>query len=135
MAKELILTQDENGCITPTSHKLNKDGYFRKNIGDGIFVMYHRYIWEQKFGKIPDGYEINHKCKNRACCNTGHLECIDGKEHAILTNTERYKERKDYAFRYWSSTGCTGTELARIYEVTTSAACRWIRSWKVWRLS
>lgn len=88
MAKKLILSQDSNGCITPTSHKLNKDGYFRKDIGDKTFVMYHRYVWELVNGQIPEGFEINHKCKNRACCNVDHLKCIDGTDHAIKTNTE-----------------------------------------------
>lgn len=27
--KPLVLKQLENGCIIPTSHKLNADGYFR----------------------------------------------------------------------------------------------------------
>ena len=30
--KPLVLKQLDNGCIVPTSHKLNKDGYFRYTI-------------------------------------------------------------------------------------------------------
>lgn len=129
MAKKLILVSDENGCITPTSHKLNKDGYFRKNIGNNTWVMYHRYMWELHNGQIPEGYEINHKCGNRACCNTDHLELLEGSEHAILTNQERYADRRKTAYRDWLS-GMNGTQLAKKFGVTISCACRWVREWK-----
>ena len=134
MAKEkpLILETDENGCITPKSHALNQDGYFRKWIPERKkMVMYHIYSWEVINGPIPEGFEINHLCKNRACCNVEHLECIDGKAHTIKTNEERYSERKQKAFEYWSRVGCKGVVLAGIFDVTPSAACRWIRGWKV----
>lgn len=52
--------------------------------------MFHRIIWEMKWGVIPDGHEINHLCHNRGCCNIDHLECLDGTEHAVLGNRERW---------------------------------------------
>lgn len=130
MAKKLTLVQDERGCITPSSHKLNKDGYFRKNMGGNVFVMYHRHVWESTKGPIPEGYEINHKCKNRACCNIEHLECLEGTDHAVLTNVERYARRKEEAYSYWVGLRCTGKHLAEIFEVDQSSACGWIREWK-----
>jgi hypothetical protein len=129
---EVILETTGNGCIIPTSHKLNKDGYFRRRLPiTGEYVMFHRYQWEQENGKIPEGFEIEHKCKNRACCNLEHLECIDGSEHAILTNSTRYAERLEAAHKYWLETGCRGVDLFRVFGVTHSCACRWIRGWKV----
>ena len=133
--KELILeTCETTGCIYPISHKLNKDGYFRKGI-NGKQVMYHRYMWEQTIGPIPLEFEIDHLCKNRACCNVEHLQCIHGTQHAIESNQDRYRERIAGAKHYWLETSCTGTLLAREFEVTISCACRWIRGWKVQRLS
>lgn len=117
-------------CLTQTSHKLNKDGYFRKKI-KGRATMYHRFIWEEVHGKIPSGYEINHLCKNRGCCNVEHLECITKEDHIIITNKERYKARLDSAHIFW---GCnpdiTGVELAKLFDVSFSAACGWIRGWR-----
>jgi len=52
---EIKLKQIETGCIIPTSHKLNHDGYFRKYDGKRL-VMYHRTVWEAENGEIPDGY-------------------------------------------------------------------------------
>jgi hypothetical protein len=34
----------------------------------------HRFFYEQRFGKIPDGLVVRYKCDNRLCCNPEHLE-------------------------------------------------------------
>lgn len=134
--KPLLLIKQKNGCITPTTHKLNKDGYFRYRIpnadnkGRGKLVMYHRYMWEQIHGTIPDGYEIDHICKNRACCNIEHLQMLEGSEHAKKDNHLRYLKRQEEAKTYWEHEKCTGTKLASIFSVSFSTACRWIREWK-----
>lgn len=128
--KELVLETTDTRCIVPISHKLNKDGYFRKMI-NGEWVMYHRYIWIKANGSIPDGYEINHLCKNRACCNLDHLEMLEGSEHAIESNTGRNGKRKASAKKHWLETGCKGVELAKEFGVSFGSACKWIREWKV----
>lgn len=116
-------------CFVCLSHKLNQDGYFRKRLGDHIFMM-HRFLWEYHNGPIPEGYEIHHKCNTRACCNVKHLELIEIKEHKSLTNATRYKERNDLAKEYWEKNQCSGTELSNIFNVNPSTGCRWIREWK-----
>lgn len=135
--KPLILRKLDNGCIVPISHKLNKDGYFRYTIpnkdgkGRGVKVMYHRYVWENEHGSIPRDYEIDHICKNRACCNIEHLQMLKGTEHTIKDNKLRYKARKDEAKNYWMQTKCTGSYLASLFCVSFSTACKWLREWKV----
>lgn len=134
--KPLILEQTESGCIIPTSHKLNQDGYFRYTIrnpkgkGRGKHMMYHRYIWEQNYGTIPKGYEVDHICKNRACCNIEHLQLLDRTEHLQKDNHLRYLKRKLEAKEYWKHNSITGTKLGEIFGVSFSVACRWIREWK-----
>jgi len=92
--------------------------------------MFHRTIWRLHGGDIPEGYEINHLCSNRACCNINHLECIPRGQHLEETNKARYAIRKSAARAYWEETNCTGTALAERYEVSFSIGCRWIREWK-----
>lgn len=59
--KPLVLKQLDNGCIVPTSHKLNADGYFRYTIpnkdgkGRGKHIMYHRYVWNRHTVKFQKG--------------------------------------------------------------------------------
>ena len=43
---------------------------------NGSTVLVHRYVWEQANGKIPEGLEIDHQCRNRACCNVKHLRAV-----------------------------------------------------------
>ena len=131
-ARAIKFVEFENGCMVALSHAMNKDGYFRKiwgGKGGWLRVMMHRAIWELRFGKIPEGYEINHKCRNRGCCNTDHLEVLDRTTHLVKTNKERYKPRKDKAKQYWLDTKVTGTQLAKEFGVSFSTGCNWIRSW------
>jgi len=118
----------ENDCMVPLNKKLNADGYYRKRWGDNSFEMFHRFVWRAHNGPIPDGYEINHLCGNRACQNVKHMECIPGDEHAIKTNEERYSHIKQAAKKYWLDTKCTATELVRKFNRTTAYA--WVREWK-----
>lgn len=128
MAKALTFEVTEGGCIVTTSHKLNKDGYFRKMVSSSKWMMYHRYVWEREKGPIPNGYEIDHLCNNRACCNIEHLQCITALEHRIKTNKCRYAPRRKAMLDYYNEHKCTGTELARVFGVETGTACALIRT-------
>ena len=135
--KPLIFKRLDTGCIIPISHRLNADGYFRcrepnyEGKGRAPLVMYHRYVWEQHHGAIPEGYEIDHMCHNRACCNIEHLQCIPGVEHTIKHNKTRYADRQEAAKGYWlSHPNITGIALGEKFGVGHSTACKWIRKWK-----
>ncbi len=131
MKIKLVLEQIDAGCIIPTSHKLNQDGYFRKLI-NGKMEMYHRTMWREENGDIPKGYEIDHKCKNRACCNVEHLQILTRQEHLKKDNHERYKPNRIKARLYWEeNTEVTGTKLGELFGVSFGQGCMWIRKWKL----
>jgi len=119
----------DTGCYVCVSHKTNPDGYLRWNSGDRHLHLFHRVIWQEANGPIPDGYEINHMCGNRSCQNLRHLECISGTAHTIKTNQNRYVKRKDDAHVYWRDTHCTGTHLGEVFGVSFATGCGWIRNW------
>lgn len=43
----------------------------------------HRYVYEILVGEIPAGLDIDHLCRNHACCNPGHLEPVDRRTNLL----------------------------------------------------
>ncbi len=41
----------------------------------------HRYVWSLVHGDPPKDLELDHLCRNRACCNPEHLEPVTAKEN------------------------------------------------------
>lgn len=70
---KLNFTKQENGCIKCISHCTDKDGYTRIKY-NGKHERLFRVIYMLKYGDIPKGMLIRHKCDNPYCCNIEHLE-------------------------------------------------------------
>lgn len=71
----------ESGCWLwtggRTTHGYGITNYQRKQ------VRVHRAAHELWKGPIPDGMELDHLCRARACFNPDHLECVTSRENTL----------------------------------------------------
>lgn len=43
----------------------------------------HRVVWELLVGPIPDGLQLDHLCRNRACVNPDHLDVVTAQTNLV----------------------------------------------------
>lgn len=67
-----------SGCCHVFRGAKTQKGYGQTS-SMGKSILTHRYAWEMDNGPIPAGLEIDHQCRNRACCNTDHLRAVTKK--------------------------------------------------------
>lgn len=103
------ITPGHGGCWIYTGSKTKGNG--KESGGYGFFWangrtrLAHRVAYELWYGPIPDGYEIDHPCGNRACLHPDHLE-------AVLPSENHRRKRKTHCVRghlktkWGSGNGC-----------------------------
>jgi hypothetical protein len=129
-------------CQTQTSIRLTKDGYLRVSI-NGEMVLMHRHVYTQAHGKIPEGWEVHHKCENKACFNLDHLEALPKSQHLSQhkignTNTKGKRFVGGYnpeiyarVEKRWLETGWGKRRLGREFpEVSIQTVYLWTKQMK-----
>lgn len=81
---------DDDGCWNWQKYK-NPFGYGMMMTGsrkDGTrkLKLVHRVAYEEWVGLIPHGFEADHLCKNRACCNPKHLKAVTHQQNCETSN-------------------------------------------------
>jgi HNH endonuclease len=75
-----IEAEPMSGCWIWVGDRSQK-GYAR--IGRGRAPAVHRLIYRLMRGPIPDGLQLDHLCRVRACVNPNHLELVTRKENIL----------------------------------------------------
>ena len=93
-------------CIEFTGSKVNGYGQVRRN---NRMVKAHRLAYELFVGPIPDGLQLDHLCRNRACVRPDHLEPatgvdfrfqIEGSRQPLLFQACEYNRRNSNIIRF-----------------------------------
>lgn len=123
-------------CIDPGFGYENGDGYVRvwdvpKPEG-GRLVMRHRWFWETFVSEIPNGFEVDHLCKNRRCCNLNHLQILPASTHRSKDNALRYKDRFEDFKKQYLNGEISGSQksLGADWGVSQSCISLWINKIK-----
>lgn len=70
-------------------------GQFRRTRDHGNPALAHRYAYELVNGKIPDGLQLDHLCRNRACVNPDHLEPVTQQVNMLRGHQSRLANGMD----------------------------------------
>ena|SRR5215831_11213550 len=79
--KWIYLPDKENSCWE-WAGKPKSNGYGSITIKRKPHIA-HRVIYEFSIGKIQDGMELDHLCRNRICVNPNHLEPVTHLENML----------------------------------------------------
>ena len=62
------------GCLTDKNYGKFKVG--SRSTNDVRTVLSHKWYYEEVVGSVPEGFELDHLCRNHDCVNIGHLQPV-----------------------------------------------------------
>lgn len=92
---------DDNYCWVWQG--MNAKGYGRLFIREENHstVVAHKVMYELLMGLVPEGLELDHLCRNRACINPNHLEPVTHLENLLrspITNSGKTHCKNGHEF-------------------------------------
>lgn len=123
---ELYMPEPNSGCW------LWLAGYFNTGYGQYKHLQAHRVSYAKRFGPIPAGLHVCHKCDNRACVNPDHLFLGTPKDngsdaakkgrtaHGERNGQTKLTEREVRTIRAFAGIGANQSVLGEMFGVTQS---------------
>lgn len=116
----------DSGCwIYPTT---TDSGYGVIGLGGrgGATAKTHRVAYEHISGPIPDGMDLDHLCRVRACCNPAHLEPVTRQTNLLrgARKTEQTHCKSGHEFNAVNTRTSTGRRVCRACERDRGVAYR-----------
>lgn len=137
----VITKKNEQGCDLVISHQPHKYGHISVVI-DGVKRLIHRIVYENNFGKIPEGQIVRHKCDNPNCINIEHLELgthadnvadrVERNRSATGVSNGRAKLTEDNVRFIRNNELNSNLELSKMFSVDTKVI-RDVKSFKTWK--
>lgn len=120
--------------------RLNKDGYGRVQV-KGKTIRAHRYFFEELIGPIPEGLQLDHLCRVRACVNPDHVEPVTNSANQLRSHVARPGQHNRAKLKPWQVRAMrrayeemefSHAHLARVFGIDKSTA-RSILIRETWR--
>lgn len=74
-----FLINEQSGCWEWLM-SLDPDGYGQIKVNGKVYRA-HRWAYMQLVGSIPEGNQLDHRCRVRHCVNPAHLDPVDHSEN------------------------------------------------------
>jgi hypothetical protein len=129
-ARRTRWAEDECGCWV-WQLEINERGYGRVSSGHKKMPA-HRWSYERHVGPVPDGLELDHLCRNRACVNPAHLEVVTRAENMRRATSTKLTEGLVAEIRALGDGGWGFSDIGAAYGVHGDTVSRIVRrkSWK-----
>lgn len=118
--KNIVLEEQENGCIKCLSHCRDSDGYVRIRY-NGKHDRLFRVLYQQKYRTIPKGMVLRHLCNNTWCVNINHLKIGTQKDNSQdMVNSGRSTKGRSNKKLYGENNGCSKLTEKQVKEIYLS---------------